>query len=985
MTDILCQIRIGPPGRAGTRPDIRAGEAVAVFADFLDESGVLLPGVEGAYIQAVAPDGTATTWTGGQLGTPAPGTVRRQVLFSMPGTWVLRAGASAPTATVAETVVPIGGSAAAAPGPVTQSVEQAIGAASAASLAAAQGLAAAEAAGAVASAVTDLVAGGRDLLDETEAPLTDEDGAPLRTGDLSDVEQVARGAAVRTSLADLASGEMLPGMPRALVVRDDGAMVPYRRVPAAPATPITGIHVQRTDGSWWEAAIGPDAKLADINASIGVRAGTTPPPEQNDGPALDALLRHVYDRYGAADVALPPRVLQVRSKFQMPVRSTIRGSIRPGFDGYDNAALKERLTAAPLLLIDPAIGGIEASHNAAFMDLNLLRMGHVYSTDWPSLLAITPAFAGVGIDLVRTGVPNRARNFLMERVGIYGFATGVDGSAANRSIFRDCRADCRDSFRLLGAGDGLLFENIRQFSWLNATEGNSVDVVTVGITELVDVGGKLGAVLDKPADGLETGARVGSDKAPLDGFGRCTLTVITPTLVVFRDIPWSATYELDPDADISYRKNSSSVIASVSNAGGLTRLSTEAAFPFLMAGQTPYTRIGIPTGHPLEARQTIVTAESPTDFVVDLPWDPAFAALDLQNSDFQLLPGYRGGTTIYATGVDGLVINKFFSKGNDAAAYLDGGNMNIVGGGGSEGAVTGEESFVAPGTVGVEIARVGRMFMAGYYWKTTDVGMRFSGGTPEALVTGCQLSGNRWALEVLRGRLSLQGCFSQSKPEHRRIRVAAAVRRLRLGPGQFRRTDCVIEGDHRRVFDPYEEVSETGAQRPAFPGWSMSTITAAGVRSERIAVPASGPVTIDGVSLPLVLRATAGDATPVRLTTDGTAPTSANVGPLVANADGQRVRTLRIVVTAERLDGGGGAEGDGATWERTVTLSRRFGVTSTEVAPIITAVEPGAFRGGGSAYRLTITADTDLGAVQVLGIGASATNVRFTAQIQVIG
>lgn len=160
MTDILCQIRIGPPRRAGTRPDIRAGEAVAVFADFLDESGVLFPGVQGAYIQAVAPDGTATTWSGADLSSPALGTVRRQVLFNAPGTWVLRAGAGAPTVTVAETVVPIGGSAAAAPGPVTQSVEQAIGAATATVYASVRGIAAEEAAAAV-----ELARGGMLLVD----------------------------------------------------------------------------------------------------------------------------------------------------------------------------------------------------------------------------------------------------------------------------------------------------------------------------------------------------------------------------------------------------------------------------------------------------------------------------------------------------------------------------------------------------------------------------------------------------------------------------------------------------------------------------------------------------------------------------------------------------------------------------------------------------------------------------------------------------
>lgn len=846
---------------------------------------------------------------------------------------------------------------------------------------------AAEILGAVADIDDAVRRGGAPIVTEQEAPLLSETGAELRDEGLSEMERAALAAAPKVSVADLAAGEMLPGAPTALVLREDGATVPYRRVHAAPATPISGIHVQRPDGSWWEAAVGPDARLADINAGIGSAIGTTPAGSQNDGPALDALLQHVFSRYGAADIALPPRVLQIRSKLTAPVRSTIRGAVRPGFDGYDNAAGVERLDGAPLLLIDPAIGGIEASANGAFSDLNLLRMGHVYPTDWPSLMAVSASFAGTAIDLVRSGVPNRARNFFMDRVGIYGFATGVDGNATNRSVFRDVRVDCRDGIRLIGAGDGLRFRNIRQFNWLNASDSPEIGVPTIAITAWVDIGGKLGATLAEPADGLVSGMRIGSDKAPLDGFGRCTVDVVDPQTIVFRDIPWSADYDFDPAADISYRKNSSSVLAAIeAGPGGLTRLRTEVSFPFIFAGHTPYLRVGSPTvDHPLEAQQTIVTAESPTSFVVNVPWDAAFSAITLANTDFQLLPGYRGGTTLYATGVDGLVIDAFFSKGNDRAAYLDGGNMNLVGGGGAEGAVTGEESFTAPGTVGIEIARVGRFLMVGYYWKHADIGMRFSGGVPEALVSGCQLGGARWAVEVLKGRLSLQGCFSQGPTDKRRIRVASAVRRLRLGPGQFRRSDCVIKGDHRRVFDPYEEVSETGAQRPAFPGWSMSTIDAAGARRERISVPASGAVTIDGVGLPLVLRANTIDATPVRLTTDGLAASAGNVGPLVDNANGARVRTLRIVVTAERMAGGGGTEGDGATWERTITLSRRLNVSTTEVAPAVIPPEPDFSRGGGSAYRVTISADTTLGAASITGTGAPGTNVRFTAQVQVIG
>lgn len=838
------------------------------------------------------------------------------------------------------------------------------------------------------AAVDDAVrVGGPPIVSEDEATILSEDGAELRAEGLSEMQRAALAAAPKVSLTDLAEGEMIPGMPHALVLRDDGAMVPYRRVPAAPVTPITGIHVQRPDGSWWEAAVGPDARLADINAGIGSALGTTPPSTQNDGPALDALLQHVYSRYGVADIALPPRVLQVRSKLTAPVRSTIRGAVRPGFDGFDNAAGVERLDAAPLILVDPAIGGIEHSANGALVDVNLLRMGHVYPTDWASLMAVTAGFTGVGLDLVRSGVPNRARNFVLERVGIYGFATGVTGTATNRAIIRDVRIDCIDGVSIVGAGDGILVQNLRGFSWLNASDAADIGVPTIAITGWVDIGGRLGATLAEPADGLYSGMRIGSDKAPLDGFGRCTVDVVDATTIVFRDIPFSADYEFDPAADISYRKRSSSVLAAIEpGPGGLTRLRTEVSFPFLAAGHGPYLRVGSPNvDHPLEARQTIVTAESPTAFVVNVPWQAGFAAIDLTNTDFQLLPGQRDGTTLRATSIDGVVVDNFFTKGARRAAYLSGGIVTVGGAGGSEIGITGEESYTPAGTTGLEVGGVGRLDVGPLAWKTADVGMRVRAGSALVTIHHAQLGGERWALELISGRYYLEGIKSP-EASRRRVRVAAAVKLVDIDGGQLRkRRDFVIEGDHRRVVDWTDRLSDIGEAVLEVPAYRLATVDSAGASQDRIVVPASGAVTIDGVGLPLVLRATTTDANPVRLTADGLAATSANVSPLVANADGQRVRTLRIVVTAERMGGAGGSEGDGATWERTITLSRRLNVSTTEVAPAIIPPEPDFHRGGGSAYRVTISADTTNGAASILGAGAPGVNVRFTAQIQVIG
>ena len=829
--------------------------------------------------------------------------------------------------------------------------------------------------------------GGAAIATEQEAPLLSEAGAELRDEGLSEMERAALAAAPKVSAADLATGEMLPGMPHALVLREDGAMVPYRRVHAAPATPITGIHVQRPDGSWWEAAVGPDARLADLNAGIGSAIGTTPSGGQNDGPALDALLQHVYSRYGVADIALPPRVLQIRSKLTAPVRSTIRGAVRPGFDGFDNTAGIERLDGAPLILVDPAIGGIEHSANGAFIDVNLLRMGHVYPTDWPSLMAVTASFAGVGIDLVRSGVPNRARNFLLERVGIYGFATGLSGNATNRAIFRDVRLDCIDGISIAGAGDGILVENLRGFSWLNASNASDIGVPTIAITGWVDIGGRLGATLAEPADGLYSGMRIGSDRAPLDGFGRCTVDVIDPLTIVFRDIPFSADYEFDPLADISYRKRSSSVLAAIEpGPGGLTRLRTEVAFPFLAAGHGPYLRVGSPTvDHPLEARQTIVTAESPTDFVVNVPWQAGFAAINLVNTDFQLLPGQRDGTTLRATSIDGVIVDNFFTKGARRAAYLSGGIVTVGGAGGSEIGITGEESYIPAGTMGLEVDGVGRLDVGPLAWKTADIGMRVRAGSALVTIHHAQLGGSRWALELLSGRYYLEGIKSP-EADRRRVRVAAAVKIVDIDGGQLRkRRDFTIEGDHRRVVDWTDRLSDTGEAVLQVPAYRLATVQSDGTSRDRIVVPASGAVTIDGVGLPLVLRANTTDATPVRLTTDGLAATTSNVGPLVDNANGARVRTLRIMVTAERMAGGAGREGDGATWERTITLSRRLNVSTTEVAPTVIPPEPDYFRGGGSAYRVSIVADTALGAASILGAGPPGVNVRFTAQVQVIG
>lgn len=128
MTDLRCEIRIGPQGRAGRRPQVRVGESALVAAHFLDDAGVLFAGVGGVSIAVTDPLGATTTWSGADLVVPVAGAAQRQVTFAIPGNWVIRATATSPNATVAELVLPVAGSVAAPIGPVTPTVEQAIAA-----------------------------------------------------------------------------------------------------------------------------------------------------------------------------------------------------------------------------------------------------------------------------------------------------------------------------------------------------------------------------------------------------------------------------------------------------------------------------------------------------------------------------------------------------------------------------------------------------------------------------------------------------------------------------------------------------------------------------------------------------------------------------------------------------------------------------------------------------------------------------------------
>lgn len=798
----------------------------------------------------------------------------------------------------------------------------------------------------------------------------------------------AQAAAPKTSPADLAGGPLFADQAWALLVRNEGSVVPYRKLPAAPATPIDGVHIQRTDGSgaWWEAAIGPDVLISDINGTMGSALGAFPPSSQNDMPRIAALLNHVHSKYGTAAVRLPPRMYQALTKATLPVRANLMGATRPGFEGYDNPDGREIITGAPCIVVDPSVNGIEIGANTTITDINFIRRGHVYPSSWSTLMAVSAAFAGTAIDMVRSGIPNRARNVTIERCGFYGFLYGIDANIANRAVFRQLRLDCTNGIRLTSGGDGVLIEYTRQFNWLNSGSGTDSNVVTVGITGWFDAGGRLGANLDTPADGLFSGMRIGADRAPLDGFGRVTVDVLSPTQIAFRDIPFSPDYDYDPDADISYRKQGASVLSAISNEGGLTKISTEVPFPWLLAGQKGYLRVGFPTiGHPLEAGHVFTAVLSPNEIVLPVPWDPSYATIPLANTDFALLPGDRGGTTLYATGVDGLSVRQFFSKGNARAAYLSGGNIYITAGG-SEGPITGEESFYLPGSMGLEIASVGRFWMDGAAWKHADIAVRLAcSGTTESEIAGCQIGGPLYAIDLIRGRLLMVGNKSPDAAT-RRINAAAAVKELQLVGGQFRRADVVGAVDRRRIVDWTERASNQGEARLVVPGWRLATVGIGGTETDRIVVGTDGSVAINGTDLatlaPVRLVATTTDGTPVRLTRDGLAATAANIGPTVENASGRRARPLRIRAKAERT-AGSGTEDSSASWELDVFLTRRLNVNTTELRGGDPDLEPTSADGAGGAWRLSVTADTVLGGMDIRGTtGTPGVTVSWTVNVE---
>lgn len=140
-----------------------------------------------------------------------------------------------------------------------------------------------------------------------------------------------------------------------------------------------------------------------------------------------------------------------------------------------------------------------------------------------------------------------------------------------------------------------------------------------------------------------------------------------------------------------------------------------------------------------------------------------------------------------------------------------------------------------------------------------------------------------------------------------------------------------------------------------------------------------------------VLRVQTTNATAARLTSDGSAPGSANT----ANLPNNGTYRLKLLVVARQTGGTAGTVGDSASWEANLLVRRGASAAATTLVggnqmsatPALAAVTAGtAFAPGindaaAAAWRLTLAADTAQGGLAVSGTGEANKTVNWVARL----
>ena len=125
----------------------------------------------------------------------------------------------------------------------------------------------------------------------------------------------------------------------------------------------------------------------------------------------------------------------------------------------------------------------------------------------------------------------------------------------------------------------------------------------------------------------------------------------------------------------------------------------------------------------------------------------------------------------------------------------------------------------------------------------------------------------------------------------------------------------------------------------------------------------------------VVQRASSADATPVRLTADGGTASATNT---IAIQD-SGCQAMLLIIEAYQTGGSAGTASDCATWQVSV-LASRAAVGGTRIAGGGTAVAPTLTIGASTGWRVSITADTTLGSVNISGTGEANKTIEWVAR-----
>lgn len=693
-------------------------------------------------------------------------------------------------------------------------------------------------------------------------------------------------------------------------------------------------------GGYWELdeASPHLAQAGYFGSPLGADAATT----EDAAIGLAALATYLSVRFGGGMIRLGWRNYYIDTNADLEPNVGLDGPVGLGHDPDAGAGSDtiETIHYQPALCIK-STRSVRFDTGFVARYVGFRRHGITIHTDLAGALTAQSQFSGTLLSKLGGG---SARGIILQHCNFWGAAFGADLRKCPGARVYDCYGDCTTLLRFRDCGENIKVVDYKRKALL--TGNQSTQARTLTTAGLFNSGGKLGVTVNESlsAEGLTTGQRIASDKAPTPYERvRRTVTVLSDTTFELADTVWDpayATWSLTR-MDWTFQPGLGSAIASFYNSGGNVGVRTAIDMPFVAGNQA---LLGVPDTSPAFGFWSVLTRVTPRDFVLNVAWDAGLTGYSLAVCELAAMPGNRrhasavtewGTTEGFAVSLDNCdgAFVQGTSKGN-SGVWCNGSNCQITSS--NEGGSIGELDLNDPGARGVVYAR-SRTAQHGGSWKSTGRAVTIDMDDDERmLLSGVEMVDNGFAslqldgggLTVLDGRLRGQG----------RIRIKALNSPLVVLSSEFQYEKLVADASiSTGAFQGF--VAYTHFEGPsAWKGtdarrWRRvhyqdrldaikSDATLQRVYDFDASVAAfSVPVTAPNLVVPTTLTATTSGTTSQALTTAGTAATGTDSGYNISTD--KTARWLTITVVAQRTNGTGlSTDRESAAWEIKALLQR---------------------------------------------------------------